>query len=493
MDTYDIVIVGGGGSGLAAAIEAARRKAEVIVLEREACLGGSTGMSIGAITASQTELQKRKGISDTAEAHFHDMGLFAGPLAPRDNLELRRILVDNVPETMRWLTSLGAVFFGPMPEAPHRQPRMHTVLPNARAYIHLLEKECKRHGVRFAFGARATALVCDGGRVTGLDVSEDGHTRRIAARRAVILASGDYNNGRSMRQRFTSVPLEIPGVNANEGDGQQMGIDVGGEVLNGDIVWGPLLRFIAPRRMHFLTKLPPMKWLARMMRFSLDHLPARLFRPLVLSYITTQIGPEPALFRHGAVLVNKRGQRFTDECDKPAYALATQPDRAGFIVMDRVVMDKFCAFPHFVSTASGTAYAYLQDYKRSRKDLYTEAQTIPSLARKIGVDEKSLCETIAAHNESLEPIHSRKPIATPPFCALGPVGTWMVMTDGGLKISRYHQVLGRQDQPIPGLFAAGSAGQGGLLLQGHGHHLAWAFTSGRRAGQFAVQGVPQDV
>jgi predicted oxidoreductase len=47
-------------------------------------------------------------------------------------------------------------------------------------------------------------------------------------------------------------------------------------------------------------------------------------------------------------------------------------------------------------------------------------------------------------------------------------------------------VLGAQDQPIPGLYAAGSAGQGGLLLKGHGHHLIWAFTSGRLAGRAAA-------
>jgi fumarate reductase flavoprotein subunit len=48
-------------------------------------------------------------------------------------------------------------------------------------------------------------------------------------------------------------------------------------------------------------------------------------------------------------------------------------------------------------------------------------------------------------------------------------------------------VLGADDRPLAGLYAAGSTGQGGLLLKGHGHHLAWAFVSGRRAGQFAAQ------
>ena len=37
------------------------------------------------------------------------------------------------------------------------------------------------------------------------------------------------------------------------------------------------------------------------------------------------------------------------------------------------------------------------------------------------------------------------------------------------------------------LYAAGSAGQGGVLLEGHGHHLGWAFTSGRLAGAHAAR------
>ena len=41
------------------------------------------------------------------------------------------------------------------------------------------------------------------------------------------------------------------------------------------------------------------------------------------------------------------------------------------------------------------------------------------------------------------------------------------------------------------LFAAGAAGQGGVILAGHGHHLGWAFTSGRRAGRFAADRAAQ--
>lgn len=74
-----------------------------------------------------------------------------------------------------------------------------------------------------------------------------------------------------------------------------------------------------------------------------------------------------------------------------------------------------------------------------------------------------------------------------PYVALGPVRSAFVHSEGGLMVDGQHRVLGADDQPLPGLYAAGSTGQGGLLLKGHGHHLAWAFVSGRRAGRFAAE------
>ena len=59
-------------------------------------------------------------------------------------------------------------------------------------------------------------------------------------------------------------------------------------------------------------------------------------------------------------------------------------------------------------------------------------------------------------------------------------------TDGGLAINEQFQILGENEQPIPGLFGAGIVGLGGMMAEGHGHHLGWAFTSGRLAGRNAA-------
>ncbi len=83
---------------------------------------------------------------------------FAGDLQPRDNDALRRILCDEIPATFQWLLDAGIRFMGPMPEPPHRQPRMHNVLPNSHSYIYHLERRARRAGVDVRTGERVSGF-----------------------------------------------------------------------------------------------------------------------------------------------------------------------------------------------------------------------------------------------------------------------------------------------------------------------------------------------
>lgn len=484
--SVEIVVVGGGGTGLAAAIEAAAAGRKVVLLEKESKLGGTTGRSVGSITSSATDLQRRAGIVDTPLQHYEDMPLFAGPLAARDNLELRRLLTENVPETVAWLQKLGVVFFGPMPEPPHRVPRMHNILPSSKAYIHYLSREATRLGVNILLSARAQKLTTTGNRITGVDATVDGHSIHIAASMAVILAAGDYSSGREFKE--TQLPeniRDVEGINkSSTGDGQRLGVEVGSEIINGDVVLGPEIRFVAPPAKKLIERIPPTRLLAHAMRLSMNFVPSFLLRPFFMMFVTTNLAPSHSLFAEGAILINKTGKRFADEQDKPQFKIPRQPDSVAFIVFDQTVAAKFSKWPYFISTAPGLAYAYLNDYRKNRRDIYHEADTIGGLARSLDVPEDVLARTIDEHNQS--PTGATAPLRRAPFYALGPAKSWIVIADGGLKVDHDLRVLNRDGQPIPGLYAAGSTGQGGLLLEGHGHHLAWAFTSGRIAGKHAA-------
>ena len=66
---FDVIVVGGGGSGLAAAVSAAEQGCSVLLLEKQASLGGTTGIAVGSFTSSGTRLQAKAKIEDSAEEH----------------------------------------------------------------------------------------------------------------------------------------------------------------------------------------------------------------------------------------------------------------------------------------------------------------------------------------------------------------------------------------------------------------------------------------
>ncbi|GIX47518.1 MAG: hypothetical protein KatS3mg131_1729 [Candidatus Tectimicrobiota bacterium] len=275
-----------------------------------------------------------------------------------------------------------------------------------------------------------------------------------------------------------------------------MALEVGAQLVNGDLCLGPEIRFVAPPRRRLLAALPPWRPLARMMSWVATRLPAAWLRPVILAFLTTYLAPSPRLLAEGAILVNREGKRFVNELQQPALAIPHQPQGEAFFVFDHPVAQRFTAWPYFISTAPGIAYAFLPDYRRNRRDIYAEAPTLAGLAHALGLPAAALEATVAAYNQAVrqgqDPAFGRTPLGAgltvPPFYALGPARSWIVITDGGLAVTPRLEVLDRQGRVIPGLYAAGSTGQGGVLLEAHGLHLLWAFTSGRLAGRHAAGG-----
>ncbi len=491
-EQVDVIVVGGGGAGLAAAIEAATVGRRVVLLEKNDRPGGSTAWSVGSITATLTPHQLEAGILDCPADHEADIPGFAGPWKGRDNEALRRLLAERVPDTFRWLLSMGVVFFGPMPEPPHRRPRMHTVLPNSKAYIYQLGKRARKLGVDVRVRCRVQRLLTEGGAVRGVayvaggESGAGGGERLLLARGGVVLASGDYSASPEFKARYISAAAaQVDPVNPmSTGDGHRMAMELGARVLNGDVRLGPEIRFVPPPLLGMMRALPPSRPLARVMKWSMANLPQRILRPFVLAVMTTALAPARALFAEGAILVNREGERFADELDQPALHFADQPDRVAYIVLDRALATRFSAWPHFISTAPGVAYAYVDDYRRNRKDVFHEAPTVEALGAALGMPAGRLARTVERYNAGER--GARPTLAEGPFVAMGPVKSYVVITDGGLAIDETMAVLDGEGRPIDGLFAAGSTGQGGLLLEGHGHHLGWAFTSGRIAGRQAA-------
>lgn len=481
----DVLVIGGGGAGLGAAIEARALGREVILLEKEPKIGGTTARSVGSISATNTPHQQSKGLKDCPRHHFEDMALFARKWHQHsDNEKLREMLTAGVPDTLRWLMDMGLVFSGPSPEPPHRLPRMHNVLPRSEAYAYYVGRRARSVGVDIRLQTRARRFLLEDARVKGVLCDTPSGEKIFCARGGVVLASGDYTANSELKLKYVSEPISrVNAVNpASTGDGYVMAGELGARILNGDVL--PFsMRFPPPPVKKLVNRFPPWRAVGLIMKWALENLPDRVMRPFVLDFLTTVLSPVNSILKQGAVLVNLRGERIGQGNEDPAYALIDQPEQKGFLIFDQPLSKKFSAWPHFISTAPGIAYAYFDDYRRSRRDLYFKGQTVEELAARIGLPVQPFAESVRS---TMSNPAGLVPLNTAPFHAFGPVTVLLTLSDGGLAVNENLQILGNDDQPIGGLYGAGSVGQGGLLLEGHGHHIGWAFTSGRIAGRNAA-------
>ena len=521
--TFDVIIVGGGGSGLAAAVSAAENGARVLVLEKESRLGGTTGIAVGSFTANRTRLQAREQIEDSPTDHAEDAGKFGPPeYRDRNNHELRQFFLENGGDTVAWLEDMGIAFHGPSPEPPNRVPRMHNVVPNAKAYIATLHARLVRLGGEVKCDTAVIDLMMHEGRVIGVEVVEHassmaiafaddgpakldpqgGQPGRYTARRGVILAGGDYSSATPLIERSIGARYgAIEGINPfAAGYGQILAERAGAELLNMDIAYGPELRFVPTAGDGFMQLLPTSGPLARLMGRLLPLVPNFVIKRIVKRLLVSWQHPEDSILEDGAILVNREGRRFCNETvgKEREIAVAQQPDKEAFILLDERLIKRYSAWPHFISTAPEIAYAYVDDYLRLRPDVSTRGPSLAEVAARWNLPVDALAETLEDYNrytrgeapDSQGRTGNNEPLQGSDWVLLGPAKAYFTTTEGGASVDTELRVLNPASQPIAGLYAVGQNGLGGQILWGHGLKIGWALTSGRLAGKIVAKAAP---
>jgi succinate dehydrogenase/fumarate reductase flavoprotein subunit len=499
-EKYDVIVIGGGGSGLAAGLSAAENGASVILFEKRPLLGGSTGIAVGSFTANGTVFQRRQGIDDSPADHDEDAGKFGPPeYQARNNGPLRRYFLEHSSATLDWLMDMGLMFYGPSPEPPNRVPRMHNVVPNAKAFIAVLQSRFLRSGGKTVCNATVEDLITENGRVTGVWVNLRGTRMQFQAARGVVLAAGDYTNSSQLISRYKGRRFaDVEGINPHAtGEGHVLAEKAGARLLNMDITYGPEIRFVPPPRKPFSQLLPAAGLAARISGTLLSLVPKWIITAMVKRLVVTWQHPEDALLEDGAILINSRGERFCNEKRSPEreIAIAAQPGKTAYILLDERVAERYRKWPHYISTAPEIAYAYVDDYLRLRPDITTEAGSLSGLSEMRKLPRESLEKTIADYNRyvsgrSEDPFGRRgdsNPVSEGRLVLLGPAKAYFTTTEGSISINTSFQALDMHGRPIEGLFAVGTCGMGGMILWGHGLHIAWAITSGRLLGEQLAQ------
>ena len=109
---------GSGGAGLCAAIEAAEKGANILILTKEKYCQSNTILAQGGIQAATEP-------DDSVQLHYEDTMKSGNN---KNNPKLVKKLTDEAPEALKWLTNLGVVFKEtPIVPGGASKKRLHTI------------------------------------------------------------------------------------------------------------------------------------------------------------------------------------------------------------------------------------------------------------------------------------------------------------------------------------------------------------------------------
>jgi flavocytochrome c len=222
-ETFDVVVIGSGFAGLAAAYEAKKAGASVVVLEKMRTPGGNSIINGGVISAAGSPKEKEQGIEDSPELLLKDM-LTAGLYL--NHVELAKIVAENSWPIVKWtIEELGVKYKDKLSqEGGHSVPRMYsTYNQSGSAIVQQQLLKLKELGVQPRLQCYLTQIYRDAdGRVKGVQIREkyvfpdaqSGKLKNIKARKAVVMATGGFGNDVAFRTiQDPRLTAEFPSTN----------------------------------------------------------------------------------------------------------------------------------------------------------------------------------------------------------------------------------------------------------------------------------------
>ena len=488
----DIVIVGAGGAGLAAAIAALESRATtVVLLEKAGSPGGSTAMAHD-IFGIESPVQKRAWFDTSGDEIFNThMEWTHWTVDPR----IVRAFIDRSGDTIGWLEDMG-LQFELKPMYPNQSPLIrHAIKGRGVELCKALRKNAEDRGATILTRARATKLIRDAdGAVTGV-VAETRDGELTISAKTVIVTTGGYGNNREMLQRFYphfKESMTYDGPRSNTGDGITLATEVGAATAG-----------LGAMNLHGPSLMPR----SGADSLAIDGLLDAHGNPLRVQILPLCLEPD-------TIWVNKRGERYVNECYilqffAYGHIVARQPEGISYTIYDSALVRQKEREGIYDQMAPGwfppdtyICHIPLPGLERELQrpnDMVKIAGTWDELADWMGVDRGALQQTVdeynAACDQGRDPVFGKerqylKPLRTPPYIAIRGQAH-ICDTIGGIKIDERMRVIDTDDEPIPGLYAAGvtTGGWEGETYDYNltGHLVGFAINSGRIAGEGAAE------
>ena len=479
----ELVIIGGGGTGLAAAVTAKENGAgRVILLEKRGVTGGNTAMSMGPFGVD-SPVQKRAALEFRRDEVFRIAMDWAHW---KTNPRIVRTFIDKSGDTIRWLEDKG-IEFRCMPLYPNQSPVVwHMAKGYGAEIVRVLTKECQKLGVEILTRTPAKKIIIGpNGEVSGVLAEREGREFAIATD-SVIIGTGGYSGNKELLKKYCPDyhdNMKCDGV-LHTGDGLLMAMEIGAatEGLGLLLLSGPQIPQAVSMKIG--------------------------------SYASADGVPEPLMaiaLEPNTVWVNKRGQRFINEGVsyhhfESSNAVNRQPGNLCYTLLDSLLVQTMSEKGLIIGLGRHT-----MDERNKMPGLAKELQVLADkgwvkiadswdgIADWIGADPKVLKATIDEYNTACDrgydPVFAKERVLlvllrTPPYYAIRSNSDFLD-TIGGIKINECMEVLDKQDNPLPGLYAGGVT-TGGWQADTYcdilsGAASGFALNSGRIAAENAVR------
>lgn len=443
----DVVVIGAGGAGMTAAITAAQAGKTVIIIEKAPIVGGNTSRATGGMNAAETKYQKEAGIEDSVELFIEDT-MKGG--YEKNNPVLVKTMAENSSDAIDFLDSIGAHLSdvgkagGASVNRSHRPVDESGKILSVGSYlVPIFEQAAKDQNVTFYTETEATEIIMQDGKAVGVKATSADANYTINAK-AVILATGGFGGNLAMVESYKPELAGYVTTNASTitGDGIKMAEAVGANLVDMQEI-----------QIH----------------------------PTVVQSNGALI--TESLRGDGAILVNNKGERFTNEVltrDVVSANIIAEEGNSAWLIVDQKMFDDSNVIQGYVN-----------------KGYMIEGATIADLAKAMEIDEATLTATIdnwvAMVKAGTDKDFGRDDLATvkydlstAPYYAVK-IAPGVHHTMGGVEINEKTEVINADGNVIPGLFAAGEVTggvHGGNRLGGNA--VADIIVFGRIAGQTAA-------